>query len=377
MASFNADGQDMATFATEDGSFNIEPANQDNVPGTALIAPTQLGEAPVVGRRAAPVGADGSMLSGVLARHLEQQPLQTEEDRLRAEVLQLRAEAAASRGLIEERSRRASHVSTAGGRGTRGVSWIEAERNVLASVYKEATLNAEVEVDQSLERYDEDVADRFRRRLPAEINQLERRRARSTAAIMKELRYNMFPAVNRFKECYLAVVNLKMTGNPTAEQLINAAKAKYNGLNPYDGLTAVVASKLKGPPLSNWRILKDTDTFSGGATLMALASAAPSTVASPRGRRTTGSEDPLSPGVMGDSDDDDGNGNAPLSSTFTRGQRLFQERPMGNKAAKATSRAEAHLIWEAAASTAALESLAASPAQRTALAFWSTPQASK
>jgi len=376
MASFNADGRDMATFATEDGSVNIEPANQDDVPGTALVAQTRQGEAPVLGRRAAPVGADGSMLAGGLARPLERQPLQTEEDRLRAEVLQLRAEAAASRGLIEERSRRASIYSTAGGRGTRGVSWIEAERNVHASVYKEATLNAEVGVDQSLERSDEDVADRFRRRLTADMNQVERRRARSTAAIMKELRYNMFLAVNRFKECYLAVVKLKMTGNPTAEQLINAAKAKYNGLNPYDGLNAAVAAKLKCPPLSNWRILKDTDKLSGGATLMALASAAPSTAASPRGRRTTGSEDPLSPGVIGDSDDDDGNGNAPLSSTFTRGQRLFQERPMGNKAAKATSRAEAHLNVDAAANTAALESLAASAAQRTALAFWSTPEAS-
>jgi len=108
---------------------------------------------------------------------------------------------------------------------------------------------------------------------------------------------------------------------------------------------------------------------------MALASAAPSTAASPRGRRTTGSEDLLSPGVMGDSDDDDGNGNAPLSSTFTRGQCLFQERPMCNKAAKATSLAEAHRIREAAANTAALESLAASDAQRAALAFWSTPEA--
>ena len=109
------------------------------------------------------------MVSGRQARHLEQQPLQTEEDRLRAEVLQLRAEATASRGLFEERSRRASIFSTAGGRGTRDVSWIEAERNVFATVHKEATLNAEVGVDQSLERFDEDVADRFRRRLPADM----------------------------------------------------------------------------------------------------------------------------------------------------------------------------------------------------------------
>jgi len=376
MASFNADGQDMATFATKDCSVNIEPSKHDDVPGTALTAPTGQGEALGVGRRAAPVGADGSMLSGRLASHLEQQPVQTEEDRLRAEVLQLRAEAAASRGLFEERSRRASIFSTASGRGARGVSWIEAGRNMLASVYKEATLNAELGMDQSLERFDEDVADCFRRRLPADMNQVERRCARSTAAIMKELRYNMFPAVNRFKECYLAVVNLKMTSNPTAEQLINAVKAKYNCLNPYDGLNAAVAAMLKCPPLSNWRILKDTDKFSGGATQMALASAAPSTAASPRGRRTTGSEDPLSPGIMGDSDDDDGNGNAPLSSTFTRGQRLSQERPMGKKAGKATSRAEANLVREATANTAALESLAASAAQRTALEFCSTPEAS-
>jgi len=122
MASFNADGQDIATFATKDGSVNIEPANHDDVPGTALIARTRQGEAPVLGRGAAPVGADGGMLAGGLARPLERQPLQTGEDRLRAEVLKLRAEAAASRGLIEERSRRASTYSTTGGPGFRGVS---------------------------------------------------------------------------------------------------------------------------------------------------------------------------------------------------------------------------------------------------------------
>jgi len=253
---------------------------------------------------------------------------------------------------------------------------MEAKRNVLASVYKEATLNTDVGDDQNLELSDGDVSDGLCRRLPADMNQVERRRARSTAAIMKELRYNMFPAVNRLRECYLAVANLKMTGNPTAEQLINAATAKYNGLNSYDGCNAAVAVKLKSPPLSNWRILKETDKFSGGATLMALASAAPSTAASPCGRRTTGSEAPLSLGVTGDSDDHDGNGNAPLFSTFTRGQRVFQERLMGNKAAKATSRAKAHLILEVAANTASLESLAASAAHRTALAFWSTPEAS-
>jgi len=53
--------------------------------------------------------------------------------------------------------------------------------------------------------------------------------------------------------------NLKMTGNPTAEKLISAAKAKYNGLDAYDGLSAPVEAKLKCPPLSNCRILEGTD----------------------------------------------------------------------------------------------------------------------
>jgi len=62
---------------------------------------------------------------------------------------------------------------------------------VLSAVYQQATLNAEVGVDQTLQTFDEDVADRFRRRLPSEMSHVARRRARSTPAIMKELRYGI------------------------------------------------------------------------------------------------------------------------------------------------------------------------------------------
>jgi len=58
------------------------------------------------------------------------------------------------------------------------------------------------------------------------MSQVARRRARSTPAIMKKLRYGINPAVHRFKECYLAVFKLKMTGHPALEQLINAARVK-------------------------------------------------------------------------------------------------------------------------------------------------------
>jgi len=50
--------------------------------------------------------------------------VETEEKRLRAEVTRLRAEAAASRGFLEERQQQANPRANAGscGRGTRGLS---------------------------------------------------------------------------------------------------------------------------------------------------------------------------------------------------------------------------------------------------------------
>ena len=67
-------------------------------------------------------------------------------------------------------------------------------------------------MDQTLENFYKDVSDRFRRRLPDDMNQVQRRRARSTSAIMKELRYGIFPSIKRFKACYLAVLRLKIRG---------------------------------------------------------------------------------------------------------------------------------------------------------------------
>jgi len=90
---------------------------------------------------------------------------------------------------------------------------------VLADVCQEATLNAVVGVDQTIDNFDDDVADRFRRRLPDRRHQVGRRRACSTSAIMKELRYGIFSAVHRIKDCYLAVPKLKMTGHPSPELL--------------------------------------------------------------------------------------------------------------------------------------------------------------
>jgi len=79
-------------------------------------------------------------------------------------------------------------------RGVRGVSWSQDEREVLCTVYVEATLNAEVGIDQRLETFKEDYSSRFRARLPDDMPPVERRRSRSTSAIHKEL---SFPTVER------------------------------------------------------------------------------------------------------------------------------------------------------------------------------------
>jgi len=58
------------------------------------------------------------------------------------------------------------------------VAWIEAEWNVLAAMYKVVTLIAVVGVDQGNDTFDDEVADRFCRRLPEHIPQVRRCRAR-------------------------------------------------------------------------------------------------------------------------------------------------------------------------------------------------------
>jgi len=185
-----ADGQHTADFTCNDRPLDTvaEPTPTDEIapvvaPPARPASPRSAAEFSTRPGRDEQTTTEGDgELAGHAARRLEGSLIETEEERLRAEVTRLRAEAAASRGLLEERQQQANPRANAGGcgRGTRGVAWIEAERNVLACVYKQATLNSEVGVDQTLETFDKVVWDRFRRRLPEDMNQVQRRRARST-----------------------------------------------------------------------------------------------------------------------------------------------------------------------------------------------------
>jgi len=242
-------------------------------------------------------------------------------------------------------------------RGVRGVSWTRDEREVLCFVYVDATLNAEVGIDQRLDTFKEDYSGRFRARLPDDMPRVERRRSRSTSEIHKELSYNIFPTVDRFKNCYVAVLRHQLTGNPSPEDVFNAALAKYHGLSPYEGFKPEVVSKLDDQPLRLWNVLKKLDRFSGAATMEAL-----------------GAPRCLAPDSSEEEDEEEDLFNVPTSSTYElarkqRRQKGFQERPIGTKAAKAFSRIEAAVQRESVAHTTALNSIAQSEADRSTVGF--------
>jgi len=269
-----------------------------------------------------------------------------------------------------------------GGAGTRGVSWTRDEREVLCAAFVEATLNAEVGTYQRMEVFKSDYCNRFREHLPDSMPQVARRRGRSTSAIDKELKYNIFPMVERFKNAYVSVLNAKMTGNPTPEDLVNAAVAKFKGLSPYEDFNAEYVATLMCAPLPYWEILRKLDQFSGAATIAAIGGSRGASAARGAMGAAHCDEDPLHD-LFDDEDDNGDLANDPTSSTYARGQQqlkrrswsAFQARPQGNKAAKASSRMESTFQRESITNAAALNSIARSTAEQATIACWSSPTA--
>jgi len=248
-------------------------------------------------------------------------------------------------------------------RGVRGVSWSHVEREILCTVYVEATPNAEVGIDQRLETFKKDYSSRSRARLPEEMPRVERRGSRSTSAIFKDLRYIIFPTVDRLRNSYVSMVRYKLTGNPTPAGVRNAALAMYHGMRPYEVFKAEVAAKLDKNPLRLWNVLKQLDRFSGSATMEAL-----------------GCPRHSAPDSVDEVDDEEDLLNEPTSSTYARTKKQrrqsgFQERPTGTKAAKNFSRIEAALQQESVAHTTALKSISKSKAERSSVAFYASPVA--
>jgi len=315
----------------------------------------------------------------------------TKED-LRATGRSLRAEdeeefgGADADAAEEEAPDQKTNKDARQGRLSRGLEWLPLELVLLCKAYRSVTLDSFKRTDQRAPQYEAAVADTFRGLLEKSgLRNIDKRKKRSTNAIMRVLRYKVFPDVVKIKDSYLAVTRRKMTGNMTEQQTENAAIAYFNGHRGGDLYAAAtlreVMATLKCKHMDSFKVLRDLDKFSTAVGMMAH----PPTVAAPR---PTGLAGQVDGGVSSSRERCDDDARQPRLSSRTKSTAHnsghFQERPTGSKAAKAACRAEmqqqrevAALQCESAAITAALQALAASAQERINILCWTSAEASK
>ena len=272
------------------------------------------------------------------------------------------------------------------GRLGRGLEWLPLEFVLLSKAYRTVTLDSVKGTDQRAPQYEAAVADKFRGLLNnSGLRNIDKRKQRSTKAIMRTLRYKVFPDVLKIKDSYLAVTRRKMTGNLTEEQMENAAIAHFNGVRGGDLYASAtrpeVMATLKCKHMESFKVLRGMDKFSTAVGMMAT----PPTPAAARPTGAAGRGDEIFASSSGESDAGVHKprfGGTAKSAARTSGQ--FQDRPTGSKAAKAACKAEmqqqremAAMQRESAANTAALQALAASAKERSSILFWSSAEASK
>jgi len=189
------------------------------------------------------------------------------------------------------------------------------------------------------------------------------RRSRTDSAIDRELRYSVFKNVERFSSSMVAVGRRLMTGNFTEQDLMRMTTAHFDAENLYEAVQVddsdeeapLLVVKKGGTRAAHWvrcwKAIGKLDKFSG-------ASGAAATAAAARGRR------PLPDGGVEDISDDDS------GSTVGRRRGLFQERPIGTKAAKEAASTEIATQREAATTAAALKSLSETAIERADIDFW-------
>jgi len=176
--------------------------------------------------------------------------------------------------------------------------------------------------------------------------------------------------VSEFGSHYLAVKRMSLTGNPSDEDLISAAVARFCGLNIYEEMRKDRASdKSKGkttkrtekqttcPWVPCWRVLRHVDKFSGAAgaaTADGGAGGAGSSSASDGGRASS-------------SDTDEEENGPPAAGAF-------QSRPRGSQAAKREMSEGIRASRTLKDSSDALLALARETTERTTGAFLDTSE---
>lgn len=260
------------------------------------------------------------------------------------------ATAAASAAAVATAAADGAAASTDGVTNSgRGMGWSDAERVVLCRAALKIMQDPVTGTDQSGKVFYARIAHTFRQDMEAVRGQFPKR---STSAITKEFRDNISKQTQRYASSWSYIKHAKLTGNPTEEDLIRGATARYLGKKDWYAAIRGGVDAGGNPThetcriLPCWRVLRVVDKFSGAAYDMAS-------------------------GAMGDEEfilDDAGR---PLLGK--RGAADFQDVAGGTQAAKAARSSSMALVRECAANTKAMTTIGETAQLRLQVAFMSDP----
>ena len=240
------------------------------------------------------------------------------------------------------------------------LGWTDADRVPLCEAYLEVTSDAVKGTARTKDNLWATVhkvwGEKVRRKGPMRVERLP-------SALEKQFK-RIRAGVSAFTSHYLAVKAMPTTGNPTEEDIISGAVARYCSLDIYDAIRAdrnqdKVDDKTRKRKakvahckwVACWRVLRQSDKFSGAAN----------------GGDASGMD------IMGDTSSDEEESGSGSGSGRSRRNGGFQGRPVGIKAAKMQRQEDVQMDAQVKASTEALHKLTDAQHERTALCFFDSP----
>ena len=249
-----------------------------------------------------------------------------------------------------------------------GLGWTDEERVALCKAYLSTSLDPVKGADQSGPTFWTSVVTAWKGLLAGRPG-VRRRTERGVGGVQKQWD-KIRRGVSEFGSHYLAVKRLSLKGNPSDEDLISAAVARFCGLNIYEAMRKDRASdKAKGkttkrkakqttcPWVPCWRVLRHVDKFSGAA----------GAAAADGGAGGAGSSSASAGGRASPSDTDEEENGPPAAGAF-------QSRPRGSKAAKREMSEGIRASRTLKDSSDALLALARATTERTTVAFFNTSE---
>ena len=232
------------------------------------------------------------------------------------------------------------------------LGWKETDRVPLCKAYLEVTSDAvkgtSCTKDNLWATVHEVRAEKMRKKGPLRVGRLP-------SALEKQFK-RIQEGVSAFTSHYLAVKAMLTTGNPSEEDIVSRAVARYSSLDVYDAIRAdrnqdKANDKTRKPKakvahcewVSCWRVLRQSDKFSGA----------------------TNGGDASGMDILGDSSSDEYESGSGSGSGRSRRNGGFQGRPVGIKAAKMQSQEDLKMEAQIKARTDALHKLTDAQHERT------------